>query len=102
MAHAGDVAMDGFQRLQKAVADHYVHDPTGAGIICAWIAARDVWYMSVCRYHMEFGEQKEVVAKAEDCDWAKCMMALAERWLEVTAIQAAPRVHLQDFVQKER
>lgn len=102
MAYTVDVALEGFQKLQKAVCDHYKSDPTSAVVNCAWIEKRSVWYMSVCRYCDAYGESKEVVAKAEHCDWIKCFMQLAKEWLVRTGVISTSRVNLINFVQKEQ
>lgn len=101
MAHAGDVALEGFKLFQKTVQDHYRGDPTGAGLTCAWIHERQVWYLSVCRYHDPYGDSKEVVAKAEDKDWTKAFYKLAEQWLTQVAHMLLLQVQTQNWIAKE-
>lgn len=103
MAHSGDVALDGFQRLQKAVADHYKNDMSSSGLTCAWLDQVGMWHMSVCLDHNTYGKNREVIAKAEHHDWIRCLIMLTEEWLNKTVVIVhAPRAHLIDFVLKEK
>jgi hypothetical protein len=103
MAHAGDVALDGFQRLQKAVQNHYkeMGDVASPGVACAWLGERGVWHISVYRCRDPYGESKDLISRAEHRDWIRCLMALIEDWLGKTGAPQSARVHLIDFMQKD-
>lgn len=62
------------------VAETYKGDPSGAGVVLAFIPNKAQFYGSVCRYTQAGGKGKEVVSRAYGATASGCMQALAAAW----------------------
>lgn len=100
MPHTGDLALDGFQRLQKLIQEHYKDDGNIAAVVCCWLQASNMWYLTICRYRGEYAEERSIVASVKDSDWSKALYLLTEQWMSQTMDFAGYRERMYDWLKE--